>query len=320
MRENDDLSRIPMEDDAAAATFVAVVPSDLRPVARKIEEALAGHSDVLVVCERRAGQRRLLGEDRRRREDDHGPDRRHIAHVRGRRVSERRATVVAWRDADQLLPDELRELGRNLTWLERRPPSARMAARLDTARLAVRYQGGDHGVLALLYVRYFRRLRRYLETGVDHSRAEELAQEVFVRVFHRLDRLTALDGGVEGWLFQIARNLMIDELRARKRKPSAPHDPQDLVTQSDLRQRHDSDDDELRFELAALQRLGPEHARVLFLRYVADLSWDQVGDAMDRSAGAARMLHQRALAALRAEVLAGEGADEAARESEEVCE
>jgi RNA polymerase sigma factor (sigma-70 family) len=53
---------------------------------------------------------------------------------------------------------------------------------------------------------------------------------------------------------------------------------------------------------AALERLPPDYARVLTLRHLHDCSFAEIGESMDRSSDAARMLWWRALDALAAEL------------------
>ena len=288
------------------ARFVILVPEGLDSVAAELERAVC-RDDVVVVCERRRGDRRDSTIGRRRDTLAALRERRRIVHVGGRRVSERRATAIPWRDGIGLLPPRFRGIATRLAFLARRPPSARKREQDHAVRLALRHQGGDPNAFALLYLRYFQRVYRYLQTGVDHSRAEELAQEVFLRAFERLDGLTLADGRLESWFFQVARNLMIDELRKARR--SITHDPADLVEHVDGRHPRDPDDSPTH-ALTGLERLPSTYGQVLFLRYVADLSWADIARAMDRSPGAVRMLHHRALAALRDELKVHEDGDD----------
>jgi RNA polymerase sigma-70 factor (ECF subfamily) len=49
----------------------------------------------------------------------------------------------------------------------------------------------------------------------DRGRAEDATQETFLRLWVQAERWKPI-GGVKGWLFKIARNLCLDDLRARK--------------------------------------------------------------------------------------------------------
>src|SRR5688500_20180112 len=53
--------------------------------------------------------------------------------------------------------------------------------------------------------------------------AEDLTQEVFVRVYRSLEQYDAKHGDLQNWLMRLARNLIIDDYRKRQR---TPHDNQ----------------------------------------------------------------------------------------------
>src|SRR5262245_66455674 len=56
--------------------------------------------------------------------------------------------------------------------------------------------------------------------GGDRSLAEDLTQEVFLRVFQGLPRFSARSKFTT-WLFQVTKNRVLDELRASERRPRA---------------------------------------------------------------------------------------------------
>lgn len=69
-----------------------------------------------------------------------------------------------------------------------------------------------------LVVEYQSPLRRYLTrlTGGDRSRADDLAQETFIRAYHALDRLRDT-GRFRAWLFRIAYRQFLDSCRGSVR-------------------------------------------------------------------------------------------------------
>lgn len=54
----------------------------------------------------------------------------------------------------------------------------------------------------------------------DSAEAEDCVQEAFVRAWRNADRYNSSRGSVRTWMFAIARNLIIDSLRARARRPA----------------------------------------------------------------------------------------------------
>lgn len=96
-----------------------------------------------------------------------------------------------------------------------RSPSAAPLEETGDARLVERARDGDEEAFAALVRRYERKLLRVLTRLVhDHELARDLAQETLWRVYHRLDRFdTSRRFGP--WLFRIAVNLGVDQLRRR---------------------------------------------------------------------------------------------------------
>lgn len=104
-------------------------------------------------------------------------------------------------------------------------PRALSAAPLEDAgdaRLVERARDGDEEAFAALVRRYERKLLRVLTRLVhDHELARDLAQETLWRVYHRLDRFdTSRRFGP--WLFRIAVNLGVDQLRRRNGPSTSP--------------------------------------------------------------------------------------------------
>src|SRR3954462_9149495 len=74
------------------------------------------------------------------------------------------------------------------------------------------FKGGDEKAFVVLYNRYKRRVYAYCARMVNSKeRADDLFQEVFVRVARKRHRFEA--GSFSAWLFAIARNLCLNALR-----------------------------------------------------------------------------------------------------------
>jgi RNA polymerase sigma-70 factor (sigma-E family) len=129
--------------------------------------------------------------------------------------------------------------------------------------------------------------RLALRIAGDPATAEDLAAEAFVRLFARWPRLRK-EPGREGWVLRVTANLAIDA--ARRRPPRveavAPVPPEDAVV--------------LRVALAAALRALPRRQRaVVALRYLADLTEEQVAAALGISSGSVKTHAHRALRRLR---------------------
>ncbi|MFT7841748.1 sigma-70 family RNA polymerase sigma factor [Saccharothrix sp. BKS2] len=54
----------------------------------------------------------------------------------------------------------------------------------------------------------------------DHHRAEDVVQETWVRAWRHQDRLTEDRGSVRGWLMRVAHNIVVDQYRSRRARPT----------------------------------------------------------------------------------------------------
>ncbi len=130
--------------------------------------------------------------------------------------------------------------------------------------------------------------------------ADEVLNDAFVAAFAGLDGFDPSGGepAFRAWLFGIARHKRIDALRARARRPF-PVDGARVERQfGDVEAEAIAAlaDDELR---AVLDDLTPDQRDVIVLRFVVDLSLEQVGAALNKPTGAVKALQHRALDQLR---------------------
>lgn len=130
------------------------------------------------------------------------------------------------------------------------------------------------GDVAGLYARYARRLLAFLagRLGVPAADLDDVHQDVWVRVTKAL-RDRAFAGHFRGWLFQVARNRVID--RGRKRREEGDY-PEDIAAGEGPTPLDDLIGREERAALErCLGRLDEQEARVLRLR-LAGADYDEV--------------------------------------------
>lgn len=130
----------------------------------------------------------------------------------------------------------------------------------------------------------------------DEDAAVDVTQDVFVRAWRY--RASCDPPRVRGWLLGIATNRVRDALRERGERPDALEDPASLPASGEaglaLLARG-----ALRDEVArAVEALPPEQREVIALKYLSDLSYEEVAEALSLSVGAARMRALRARDAL----------------------
>ncbi|MBI2155082.1 MAG: sigma-70 family RNA polymerase sigma factor [Candidatus Rokubacteria bacterium] len=163
-------------------------------------------------------------------------------------------------------------------------------------------RAGNRAAFQVLYDRHHRSVFGFLLRSLGERRAaEDLLQETFLRVFaHREEyRSTA---SFRGWLFTIARNLLIDQLRRKSGSPDV-ESRENLEAVADpgatpLQQAEAWELDE-RLQEAVL-RLTPSQRDVLLLSRFTGLSAAEIAEVTGSSPEAVRVTLHRALLRLRA--------------------
>ncbi len=102
----------------------------------------------------------------------------------------------------------------------RKPQTERVATeRLGDNELVERYLAGESRRFQELVERYEGRMVNFIQRSIgDRDRAEDLAQEVFVRVYRHIRRFDT-SKKFSTWIYTIASNLAKNELRNRSRNP-----------------------------------------------------------------------------------------------------
>ncbi|MBI4607691.1 MAG: sigma-70 family RNA polymerase sigma factor [Candidatus Rokubacteria bacterium] len=162
-------------------------------------------------------------------------------------------------------------------------------------------KAGRLSAFRALYERHYRAVFTFLLRSLgNRSTAEDLLQETFLRVFaHREDyRPTA---AFRTWLFTIARNLLIDQLRQRRGSPELESgEILETVAAPGATPLQEAEAQELGDYLqAAVLRLPPSQREVLLLSRFAGLSHEEIAHVTGASPEAVRVALHRALCRLR---------------------
>ncbi len=151
-----------------------------------------------------------------------------------------------------------------------------------------------------LYDTYFDRVNRYLRYRVPSVwDADDLTASVFIKALENY-HLFRGEAPVAVWLFRIAHNAFVDyvrrlnwsaraDCRAMAGGEGGPLPEEELLRSEEL--------DRLR---RMLDMLAPEQRDVVALRYAGELRFGQIARVLNKTESAVRMIHHRALKALRA--------------------
>ena len=142
-------------------------------------------------------------------------------------------------------------------------------------------QRGDERAFSLILRAYETPVFNYVLrlVGGDRALAEDLTQEVFLRVYQGLPKFS-LRSKFTTWLFQVTKNRVLDELRASERRPRA------LVAIDDIAPLEVLDAPIERLEeidalWQAVENLSTDLKMALLLRDVVGLSYTEIADALE---------------------------------------
>jgi RNA polymerase sigma-70 factor (ECF subfamily) len=176
------------------------------------------------------------------------------------------------------------------------------AAAVYERLLILRCQAGDDAALAELIARYSPGLRFFLRSLADQpAAADDLLQETWFDVYRKVNRLRRPEA-FAAWLYRIARDKAYRHRRRRRRHEIAI--PDDAAFDGSLA-ADDGDDPRFTPEdaanvRAALDGLPAEHREVLILRFMEDMTYEQIADVLARPVGTVRSRIHYAKLALRA--------------------
>jgi RNA polymerase sigma-70 factor (ECF subfamily) len=138
----------------------------------------------------------------------------------------------------------------------------------------------------------------------NHTEAEDLVQETYVRAIPAMGRLRA-DSNTKGWLFTILRNIWLNQLRKRRNGPQMIEiEVGDGVADSIVEPSKDSHElyvSKLEAEQvrAAIQELPMDFREIILLREYEDLSYQEIASVLDCPVGTVMSRLGRARAKLR---------------------
>ena len=166
------------------------------------------------------------------------------------------------------------------------------AAAPDDQTLLARVADGDSRALDTLYERYARVVYGVALRILGESElAEDVVQETFWRVWRRARTFQSGRGQVTAWIFGIAHNLSVDELRRQRSRPRPVYDTEETPV---LRDREDSRMDVVADALeherglligTALQQISAEQREAIELAYFGGLSQSEIAERLQSPIG-----------------------------------
>lgn len=177
-------------------------------------------------------------------------------------------------------------------------PDASEITRVE--KLVMGAVNGQTDAFGDLYIIFVEKIYRYVFYHVKSKTfAEDITEEVFLKAWRAIKSCRGKESTFSSWLYRIAHNQMVDEIRKRQRRPAL--ELENVENISDNSEGVEKSREQL--ELAAvIDRLPPNQRQVIILKFIEGLDNPEIARIMDKSEGAIRVLQMRGLSRLREEL------------------
>ena len=167
---------------------------------------------------------------------------------------------------------------------------------------------GNFEAFGKLYGMFMDKIYRYAYYQVkDRMTAEDITENVFVKAWKRIATCKGRGRTFVAWLYRIAHNEIIDTRQAKQKMVAIELDDISDLDTPEFQTDRKFEYEELAEQIAEL----PENQRqVIILKFVEGLSNAEIGQILNKSEGAIRILQMRALTAMREKLGGGRYRDE----------
>jgi len=142
-------------------------------------------------------------------------------------------------------------------------------------------QSRDRSALAALFSHFGPRIKSMmLKLGASEALAEDLVQETFVSVWRKAALYSNQRGAASTWIFTIARNLRIDQLRRQSNKPYEDLENLELASDAPNGSAVTEQNQVIDRVTAALITLPTEQQEVVRLSFIHDMPHAQIAETI----------------------------------------
>ncbi len=164
-----------------------------------------------------------------------------------------------------------------------------------------------HRKFSKIYDKNLDKIYRFVYFKVNSSEiAEDLTSETFLRAwkaFNRDDRHFEKEiENPRAFLYQIARNLVIDHYKQKDRTRTISIDNLVLANRGPSLEEKIALDSDVQQAMFALKKINPEYQDIIIWHYIEGLSHKEIAKIMNKSNGATRVMLHRALGSLRGKI------------------
>jgi len=170
-------------------------------------------------------------------------------------------------------------------------------AAAGVAGLVKKAAGGDFGAFGEIYNIFLERIYRYVFYQVrDRMTAEDLTEEIFLKAWGAIGSCKGKERTFSSWLYRIAHNQVIDNLRSQRRYLSVDVEALAEVNSPEPEEGRKIEQQEM---LDAISELPQNQKQVIILKFIEGLGNREIEQVTGKKQGAIRVLQMRALATLR---------------------
>lgn len=183
---------------------------------------------------------------------------------------------------------------------------AARVADLSDAELVDLLAAGNSHALEVVYDRYHRPVFSLaLRMLGDREVAEELVQEVFLRIWRQAEKYSGRRGTLITWMLTITHNMAIDELRKRQRRPTLDTSPDQSLVLAQIRDNSPGIEEQSALQSlretvrAAMADLPIAQRQAIELAYYGGLSQREIASTLDQPLGTVKTRMRLAMMKLR---------------------
>ena len=168
---------------------------------------------------------------------------------------------------------------------------------IEIAQLATKAKLGDQIAFGQIYEIFFQKIFQFIYFRVSHKEiAEDLTEEVFLKAHSKITNLESI-ASFTGWLYQIARNAVIDYYRSKKLTVNLADVENTLEYETNI-----VDLVNLGYQQASLlnliKELSTQEQSVIKMKFLEDLDTAEIAQILNQSEVNIRVIQHRALTKL----------------------
>ncbi len=175
-----------------------------------------------------------------------------------------------------------------------------MSKVIEDKELVKEVKAGSVSAFQTLYMRHLDAIYRYFFYQTKNKfLAEDLGQDVFIRIWKAIDHYDEKKGSFKSWMYRIAHNLLIDHYRGKKSltlkegiEASYTEDWLEKLDKSEKIQK-------IKGELG---NLPDDYREVVVLRFFEDMTVEEVATIMEKSEENVRVIQHRAIRKLKEKI------------------